>query len=73
MNRINQKDLENAVEQLNERSQHCGDWYRVQYYNGSCRLTGARGSVDIQPMLGTKKECFYIVNSILNFIYSEGK
>ena len=73
MSRITTKKLESAVDSLNDASQRCGDWYRVQYYNGACRLTASRGTIDIQPALGTKKECYYTVRSILNVLHEEAK
>ena len=73
MNRITQQELELAVERLNADSKRCGEWYRVEYLNGACRLTGGRGSINIQPLLGTKRECYYIVHSILNYMYQESR
>jgi hypothetical protein len=71
MSRITKRELELSVERLNAESKRCGEWYGVEYYNGACRLTGARGSINIMPLLGTKKECYYIVHSILNVLYQE--
>jgi hypothetical protein len=71
--KISKRELELSVDRLNADSKRGGDWYEVEYYNGACRLTGAHGSVNIQPILGTKKECYYIVHSILNFMYQESK
>ena len=73
MSRISKRDLDLSVERLNADSKRCGEWYGVDYYNGMCRLTGGRGSINIQPILGTKKECYYIVHSILNFVWQESK
>jgi hypothetical protein len=70
---ISKRELELSVERLNADSKRDGAWYQVDYYNGACRLTGAHGSINIQPLLGTKKECYYIVHSILNVMYQESR
>ena len=71
--KVSKRDLDLSVERLNAESVRTGEWYQVEYCYGSCRLTGAHGSINIQPILGTKKECYYIIHSILNYIYQDSK
>lgn len=65
--RIGKKDLETILNQLNSLALKR---YELESVYGQWRLTTKGGSLNITPLL-SKRELFYVIKSLINFINEE--
>ena len=70
--RVNQKDLEAALERLNTVSKRT---YRIDYAYGKCRLNVMEKGTSINNVssMCSKPELYYTMHTILNYIEKENK
>jgi hypothetical protein len=88
MSRITDKDVEKAVERLNTMLGHptvMREWddqhqkstvnrgtYSVEHAYGKCRLCVSGESVNVSPLLTTKRELYYQIYTAINILQQEG-